>query len=1401
VYYAEILRTEGVNAFQEIELEGLVEADLAGRDVVLLPETPVTPGQAAMLADWVVGGGNLIAFRPDPALADLLGLSGPAGTLSDGYLRVEAATPPGAGIVAETIQFHGTADLYSPAGASIIATLYATATTSTPYPAVSLRGVGGRGGQAAAFAYDLARSVVYTRQGNPAWAGQERDGFGPIRANDMFYGAAAGDPQPDWIDLGKVAIPQADEQQRLLVNLIQFMSADRKPLPRFWYFPNDLKAVVLMTGDDHGNGGTAGRFETYKASSPPGCSVAAWECVRSSSYIYPATPGMDDAAAAAYTAEGFEVGLHVDTGCADWTPSSLESFYATQLASWQANHPSLPSPSTERTHCIAWSDFATQPKVKLLHGIRLDTNYYYWPPAWVANRPGFFTGSGLPMRFADLGGSLLDVFQATTQMTDESGQSYPFTIDTLLDRALGPEGYYGLFTANMHTDSAASSGSDAIVASALARGVPVVSGRQVLQWLDGRNGSRFADLAWNDGALRFRLSVAGGADGLRAMVPALSAAGTVRAILRDGDPVPFTRQSIKGIDYAFFDARPGSYGVTYDQDRTAPVIGSVGVLPETGGSVLVTWTTDEAADSRVDFGTDPAALDLDASSAALVTLHSVRLAGLLPSTLYHYRVTSVDAAGNRATFPDPALAPLSFTTPAATLIDRTTADFAAGTRDGTELAERYDGEVILRPTEGSEFFGSLLPSGWASTLWTSSGTMEVSGGRLLLDGARAGTVGTYPAGRSLEFVATFATVANQHVGFGQTFNEVGWAIFSTASGSGLFARSSTSGSAVDTPLPPIAAGPHHFRIVWMPGTVAYEIDGTAVASHAITIGESLRPLASDLTAGDAALAVDFMRMSPFAAAGRFESRVLDAGGAAEWVGLSLTLGQPAGTSFEFETRSGDTPVPDATWSPFAPLGAGIESPSARYLQYRVTLGTADPAVTPALQDVTIQYATTCTASPEVCDGTDNDCDGQIDEDFDADSDGSTVCAGDCDDADPQRHPGAPELCNGLDDDCDGTADEGGDGLCDDANPCSLDACGGSDGCRHDPLADGTPCADGDACTGSATCQAGTCVSGAPLVCDDANVCTTDACDPALGCVHSAVTGQEEFTEPGIPDGWGGFTWSAGGSIGVNAGWLTVDGALARTDTYYAPGQPLDVVATFQAAPHQHIGFGGGGDTAPQTFNTAPWAIFSTGSDGTSLQARTWDGVSTTDQPIAGSWLGSAHAYRIEWTASGVQFFIDGSPVASHPVSITSPMRIAISDFTAGGAVLAVDRVGTEPICDDGDACTASDRCSDGTCTGVSLAPGEVGADLEFVDAIGLRWSLSASSESYNLYRGTVDGGVFTFDHACLQADLAVSTTTDPAEPALAIAFYYLVSGRNACGEGDLGTTSSGEPRPRPVPCP
>lgn len=561
-YATEILRAEGLNHFATAEVGDLTPTLLAAYDVAILGEMPLTSGQVTVLSDWVDSGGNLIAFRPDTQLASLLGLTSASSTLAEAYLQIATGSAPGAGLPAATLQFHGTADRYTLSGATAVATLYADASTSTSNPAVTLRSVGSNGGQAAAFTFDLARSIAWTRQGNPAWSGQERDGVTPIRPNDLFFGDASADPQPDWIDLDKVAIPQADEQQRLLVNLVLLMNADKKPLPRFWYFPRGEKAVVLMTGDDHANGGTAGRFADYETESPTACSVEDWECVRGTSYIYPNTPLTNTAAVALHN-DGFEIGLHVNTGCANWTPASLETFYTDQLAAFAAAYPGLPAPATNRTHCIAWSDFASQAKVEKRHGIRLDTNYYYWPGSWIDDRPGFMTGSGLALRFADETGQLLDVFQVSTQMTDESGQTFPDTIDDLLDKALGSEGYYGIMNANMHTDSSSSMGSDAIVASALTRGVPIVTARQLLTWIDSRNSSSFGNLSWSGGTLSFTITAAPGANGLTALLPETSAAGTLSSLTVGSSSVSFTTETIKGVSYAVFPASTGSWQAVY----------------------------------------------------------------------------------------------------------------------------------------------------------------------------------------------------------------------------------------------------------------------------------------------------------------------------------------------------------------------------------------------------------------------------------------------------------------------------------------------------------------------------------------------------------------------------------------------------------------------------------------------------------------------------------------------------------------------------------------------------------------------------------------------------------------------------------------------------------------------
>ena len=81
-------------------------------------------------------------------------------------------------------------------------------------------------------------------------------------------------------------------------------------------------------------------------------------------------------------------------------------------------------------------------------------------------------------------------------------------------------------------------------------------------------------------------------------------------------------------------------------DTTPPVITDVTNETPTSSSVAIVWTTDEASNSIVRYGTESDNYTYATSGGAMTTSHVIQLSGLTPNTAYYFVVNSTDASGN-----------------------------------------------------------------------------------------------------------------------------------------------------------------------------------------------------------------------------------------------------------------------------------------------------------------------------------------------------------------------------------------------------------------------------------------------------------------------------------------------------------------------------------------------------------------------------------------------------------------------------------------------------------------------------------------------------------------------------------------------------------------------------------
>ncbi|MFZ4856189.1 MAG: DUF1566 domain-containing protein [Desulfuromonadaceae bacterium] len=122
-----------------------------------------------------------------------------------------------------------------------------------------------------------------------------------------------------------------------------------------------------------------------------------------------------------------------------------------------------------------------------------------------------------------------------------------------------------------------------------------------------------------------------------------------RVEAKAGTPSTFVAFNMGNIlSDAMINATGATGFVTQSQpDTTAPVITeNPAATFITGTQATITWTTDEIADSQVNYNPTGQALTLTAGDITKVFSHSIVLTNLTPETVYSFTVTSTDPSGN-----------------------------------------------------------------------------------------------------------------------------------------------------------------------------------------------------------------------------------------------------------------------------------------------------------------------------------------------------------------------------------------------------------------------------------------------------------------------------------------------------------------------------------------------------------------------------------------------------------------------------------------------------------------------------------------------------------------------------------------------------------------------------------
>jgi len=553
-YLSEILAMEGYFCAESRDVsKGPFPDDLLrGRPLVILANVPLSDIQIASLKSYVASGGNLIASRPPIELAEVFGLK----TLSrfytlarDRFIVINHRDTLMGGFPAKALQFMGDSEVYEPDGARVLAWLSALPDKHPPYAAVALSRYGE--GQASLFSYDIGQTVVTLHQGLPKNAstgpGANADRSGMFKTSSLHI---------EVLDERQKTMPQADLHQDILVRLIRAMTESSLPLIRVWYFPHREPAAAFLNGDSDGmEKGDLLRVldlvERYGAH---------YTVFLMKEHFDQITPDVFDR----LRKMGHDFGPHPWAGPTpglEEMKKEIEGISSSFEGRFGLRAHSL------RTHCCVWVGWVDSARYMAASGLRMDTSF-------VAGRyyqEGFTTGSGLPFRFVDESGEVIDLYEQSTIETDDGSFTSkmllpPLTPDEavehsmeMIDRCVNL--YHSLYHPYFHPrytrqDVYGTDRLERVLGKLRSKRVMTVSAREWAEFNDARRALKVSlkEADPEKGCILYSLKSPGAISSATLMIPLKWRNAEISEVKADGLQVELSRVSWEGgLGWGLFD--------------------------------------------------------------------------------------------------------------------------------------------------------------------------------------------------------------------------------------------------------------------------------------------------------------------------------------------------------------------------------------------------------------------------------------------------------------------------------------------------------------------------------------------------------------------------------------------------------------------------------------------------------------------------------------------------------------------------------------------------------------------------------------------------------------------------------------------------------------------------------